>query len=121
VWTRLLCVSCGAVLLGCALAVGAPPADSWEEHHRAGNPTAIAPWARPSWSPAYGGYSVGGGCPFPRKGEPGHPSEGTWGWDYFGKCFSRRVDLLWWHGRRYQGGTGAYKTDGPKLKEHHHE
>jgi hypothetical protein len=27
----------------------------------------------------------------------------------------RRVTLEWWHGRRYQGGTGAYQSDGPKL------
>ena len=31
----------------------------------------------------------------------------------------RRVWLDWTHGRRYQGGSGSYRTDGPAL--HHHE
>jgi len=59
------------------------------------------------------GYYVGGGLAC--RGEPRHPTEGTWGWDYEGRFFCRRIWLGWGHGRRYQGGTGAYKIDGPKL------
>jgi hypothetical protein len=59
------------------------------------------------------GYAVGGGCPYPRHAEPPTAAEGTWGWDYQG-WLPRWVTLGWWHGR-YQGGTGAYQTDGPKL------
>jgi hypothetical protein len=56
------------------------------------------------------GYYVGGGCAW--RGEPRYPDEGTYGWDYEGCYFARRVWLLWSHGRRYQGGTGAYASDG---------
>ena len=39
--------------------------------------------------------------------------EGTWGWDETGSShFRRRVILGWSQGRKYQGGTGAYRTDG---------
>lgn len=61
------------------------------------------------------GYHVGGGNPFPHLAEPRTPDEGTWGWDYQGWHLPRRIITGWWHGRRYQGGAGAYKTDGPKL------
>lgn len=63
----------------------------------------------------YGGYWVGGGAPC--KGDDPFVEEGTFGWDYLGLVFTKRVALGWFHGRRYQGGTGAYKTDGPKLHE----
>ncbi len=46
--------------------------------------------------------------------EPPLPDEGTWGWDYHGYCLPSRVILGWWHGRKYQGGEGAYSTDGPR-------
>ncbi len=69
--------------------------------------------ARPSNSCADDGYIVGGGAAF--HGEPGYADEGTWGWDYFGFTIPRRIALGWWHGDRYQGGIGAYKTDGPRL------
>jgi hypothetical protein len=82
---------------------------------RAGYPQEVAPWARPSDTGRYVGYYVGGGCVNPRKAEPPYPDDGTWGWDYLGGCFRRHVILGWWHGRRYQGGTGAYQTDGPKV------
>jgi hypothetical protein len=75
----------------------------------------IAPWARPGRTPAYVGYYVGGGAPCHCTGEPRLPWEGTWGWDYCGYCFHRRVWLDWFHGRRYQGGIGSYQTDGPEL------
>ena len=73
----------------------------------------IARYAHPSNTPAYGGYYVGGGATF--HGDERFADEGTWGWDYFGRHLNRHIDLGWWHGARYQGGIGAYKTDGPKL------
>jgi hypothetical protein len=76
----------------------------------------VAWWAVPSNNPHYIGYYAGGGAPL-RRSEPRGPDDGTWGWDYRGWLISRRVTLGWWHGRRYQGGTGAYRTDGP----HYHE
>jgi len=82
---------------------------------RAGHPDCISKCARPSVTPAYVGYYVGGGAVGP-KAEPPLASDGTWGWDYQGGWFRRRVILNWWHGRRYQGGIGAYKTDGPHLQ-----
>jgi hypothetical protein len=82
-------------------------------YERAGNPQDVACRARPSDSSAFSGYYVGGGAPF--HGEPRYVNEGTWGWDYFGLSFQRRVQLNWWHGVRNQGGPGAYKTDGPRL------
>lgn len=72
-------------------------------------------WAIPSNSPRNIGYYVGGGAVSRKHGELPYPEEGTWGWDYRGWLIPRRVNLLWWHGRRDQGGTGAYRTDGPHL------
>ena len=71
----------------------------------------------PSDTGRYIGYWVGGGCAIWHKAEPPCLDEGTWGWDFTGGLFQRRVDLGWWHGRRYQGGIGAYKTEGPRLLE----
>lgn len=69
--------------------------------------------------PAYNcrdcGYFVGGGLPVLGEG-PCQYHEGTWGWDYAGILFNKRVALNWGHGSRHQGGTGAYKSDGPKLR-----
>lgn len=72
-------------------------------------------WALPSDTGHYIGYYVGGGCGKPCKAEPRHVAEGTWGWDYQGWLVPHRVMLDWWHGRRYQGGTGKYQSDGPKF------
>ena len=79
------------------------------------DPEAIAPHAIPSDTGRYVGYQVGGGCARPHKAEPGGADEGTWGWDYRG-WLPRRVELGWWHGRREQGGGGAYETDGPHYR-----
>jgi hypothetical protein len=76
-------------------------------------PLAVACGARPVNTPHYDGYYVGGGAV--RRGDDRGPLDGTWGWDYSGCCYGRRVMLGWWHGRRYQGGTGAYKESGPHL------
>jgi hypothetical protein len=84
--------------------------------HRAGYPNIISKWARPTDTGKYCGYYVGGGAAF--RGEPRYPCEGTWGWDYCGwHRLPHRVMLCWWHGRKYQGGSGAYKTDGPVFPE----
>jgi hypothetical protein len=80
------------------------------------SPPGIARWAIPSDTGRYVGYYVGGGCPRYLRANPPGPDDGTWGWDYQGGFFRRNVILGWWHGRRYQGGTGAYKTDGPMLQ-----
>lgn len=82
--------------------------------HRAGHPECISGLAIPSNTYHYGGYYVGGGLPLRGDG-PCAAHEGTWGWDYCGILFPKRIALNWGHGLRYQGGTGAYKTDGPKL------
>jgi hypothetical protein len=78
---------------------------------------AVRKHAAPSDTGSYIGYYVGGGVPV--CGEPRHPDEGTWGWDYSGCYFHRCVVLFWTHGRLYQGGMGAYKSEGPKLLHHH--
>ena len=78
----------------------------------------ISRWAIPSDTGHSIGYYVGGGCGRPFRAEARLPDEGTWGWDYQGWIIPRRVILGWWHGRSYQDGTGAYKTDGPKLRDH---
>ena len=74
-------------------------------------------YAAPSDTGHYLGYYVGGGSPC--RGEAPLPCEGVWGWDYSGLHFSPRIMLLWNHGVRYQGGPGAYRTDGPQLLEEH--
>jgi hypothetical protein len=83
----------------------------WE---RAGCPQNVRPHALPSNTRYYWGWWVGGGTAL--GGGPPGVHEGTWGWDYEG-VVPKRVWLNWSH-RRYQGGTGAYKTDGPKLHLH---
>jgi hypothetical protein len=78
---------------------------------RAGFPNTLARHVEPTNAGDSHGYYVGGGG--------GHGSgarcrnEGTFGWDYTGVHFPRKVNLGWNHGRKNQGGTGAYKTDGP--------
>jgi len=83
------------------------------EHERAGCAMLVRKRAIPSNTRHYGGYWVGGGLPI--KGEGPALNEGTFGWDYFGMTFNKRVALNWSHGRHYQGRTGAYRTDGPRL------
>jgi hypothetical protein len=85
-----------------------PPHDPNHTLQRAGNPQIVAWYAQPSDTGSYIGYYVGGGAAC--RGEPRNINEGTWGWDYQGWLFPRRVALDWWHGRRYQGGIGHYRT-----------
>ena len=74
--------------------------------HRAGHPECVNRWAMPSDNCHYGGYYVGGGLPV--LGESRCVQhEGTWGWDYFGILFTKKVDLNWGHGTRQQNGTYA--------------
>lgn len=80
---------------------------------RAGCPQSLRKITIPSNTRFYGGYYVGGGTP--TRGAGRCPDDGTWGWDYSGILFPKRNALNWTAGR-YQGGTGAYKTDGPKLR-----
>jgi hypothetical protein len=84
---------------------------------RAGSPDHTAWYARSSDTGRYTGYYVGGGnaC---RSGQERRTSDGTWGWDYCGFCLPSRINLDWYHGRRYQGGPGAYRTDGPRFSNH---
>lgn len=83
---------------------------------RAGNPHAVAWYAVPLVKHRYATYYIGGGAAI--KGEHRHPEEGTWGLDYAGAVFKRRIMLGWWHGRHEQDGGGSYKTDGPHLRPH---
>src|SRR5215471_9396701 len=92
----------------CVAAIQSPP--PLEDHPsgqhtfaRAGHALNVAWYARPSDTGAYIGYDVGGGgCGW--KGQCRLLWEGTWGWDYSGRCFRRWVVLGWCHGRRYQEG-----------------
>ena len=86
------------------------------DHERAGCAMNVRRFAIPSNTRHYGGYQVGGGTPF--GGEGPTLEEGVFGWDYFGVLFNKRVALNWSHGRKYQGGTGAYSTDGPRVRRH---
>jgi hypothetical protein len=80
---------------------------------RAGHPERVACFAVPTDTGHYVGYYVGGGAPC--LGEPRCRDEGTWGWDYSGLLLPKRVILQWYHGRRYQGGIGAYRTVAPNC------
>jgi hypothetical protein len=112
-----------ALLAGCAhteiCPLDPPPPNPAHNFHTKGCPQCIAPWAKPSETKAYIGYYVGGGspchgsCKLCSCAHPPAPGDGTWGWDYQGCLLPRKVYLWWWH--KYQGGTGAYRTDGPHL------
>lgn len=109
------CDSLVYVALACLVAGGARAGGEGCEdgYRRAGNPEAIACWAAPSDTGHYEGYYVGGGLPC--LGQSRHVWEGTWGWDYCGLLFPKRIMLKWSHGRCYQGGLGAYRTAGPRC------
>ena len=92
----------------------ADPGDAAGDQRRAGYAPEVSRFAKPSDTGRYTGYLVGGGARR-RQGDQPLAHEGAWGWDYSGGLLQRRVILGWWHGRRYQGGPGAYPTDGPKV------
>jgi hypothetical protein len=84
---------------------------------RAGYPRGLSGHLEPSTTPGGIGYYVGGGTAL-SHGEGHHGDEGTWGWDETGCRFFRRRNILGWsHGRRYQGGTCSYATDGPHIPD----
>jgi hypothetical protein len=114
---RIPYVALVALLLAATALDGQEPSTSPCDHARAGYPLAVSRWAIPSDTGSYVGYLVGGGNPFCRCAEPPYRDEGTFGWDYRGWLFPRRVILGWWHGR-YQGGTGTYRTDGAHIILH---
>lgn len=88
---------------------------------KAGYPRCISPLAHPSYNQHYTGGWIGGGKAIGGD-EPCLHHEGTWGWDYTPlRPGSPRIFLGWSHGRHYQGGTGAYRTDGPKPIERFRE
>ncbi len=92
------------------------PSSDHKDECRAGCPREESPCAYLSDTGRYVGYYVGGGA-VPCQcvdGEPRTVTEGTWGWDYPGLCFSSKIVLDWWHGRREQGGQGDYRVDGPR-------
>ena len=78
---------------------------------RAGQSNCERRHTAPSNSGRYVGYSVGGG--HAGRGSGPSPDEGMFGWDYAGFFGAKRIALDWSH-RRYQGGTGAYATDGAR-------
>ncbi len=86
-------------------------------HRQAGYPQCVSPLAMESYNEHYSGGYVGGGMP--HFGHGRCANEGTFGWDYTPfRPLSPKIFLGWSHGRHYQGGTGAYRTDGPKPLEH---
>lgn len=91
------------------------PACAQGPQARAGNPECIARYAQRSDCGPYSGSFVGGSCAF--KGHARRTHEGVWGWDYCGPLRSEHPWLKWCRGRRCQGGTGAYKTDGPHVPD----
>lgn len=87
-------------------------------HERAGFPQWLAGHLQMTKTSGGIGYYVGGGAPV-GHGDARCRHEGTWGWDETGSSHLRhRVILGWWHGRRYQGGQGAYRTDGPHVPDY---
>jgi hypothetical protein len=84
---------------------------------RAGYPRGLSGHLEPSTTSGGIGYYVGGGTAL-SHGEGHQRDEGTWGWDETGcRFFRHRNILIWSHGRRYQGGTGSYTTDGPHIPD----
>jgi hypothetical protein len=102
-----------AGLAGCAMCGGGHK-EALSSEERAGYPYEVSCLAHPSDTGHYTGYLVGGGSACPA--EAPKVDEGTWGWDYEGLFCHSRIILDWWHGK-YQGGYGAYETDGPRPVE----
>lgn len=104
------------VLLACGLTacLDATVVRAEPTHCRAGCPLQVACYAVPSDAPQYVGYYVGGGSAI--GGTHRYCDEGTWGWDYQGRFLPHRV-LLYWSHWRYQGGPGAYRTEGPPVPD----
>jgi len=87
-----------------------------DQFRRAGDPQRISPLAKPTESPHEEGYYVGGGArERSRTSDERRINEGVWGTDYAGLVIPKHTNLRYWHGRRSQGGTGSYPTDGPRV------
>jgi hypothetical protein len=84
--------------------------------HRTGHPETQSRFAKPSLNEHYSFGYVGGGAAF--WGEPRSAEEGTWGVDYSGILFRKRIWLQWLHGHREPRGEGSYEPDGPHLLRH---
>lgn len=73
--------------------------------------------ARPPRDDRYVGYYVGGSRAL--RGESRDTiTEGTWGWDYSGILFPKRVALSWSHRTGKQGPHGTYATE-RQHRSHH--
>jgi hypothetical protein len=84
---------------------------------RAGFPRSLSGHVETSTTSGGIGYYSGGGVAL-GHGEGRRVDQGTWGWDETGcRHFRRRNILGWSQGRKYQGGTGAYRTDGPVMPD----
>jgi hypothetical protein len=82
-----------------------------------GYPRSLYGHLEPSATPGGIGYYVGGGVCL-GHGQGRRRVDGTWGWDETGgQHLRRRIILGWSGGRKYQGGTGAYRTDGPVVPD----
>jgi hypothetical protein len=91
-----------------------PPRTFSNTFDRAGFPQMLSNHAIPTNTiNECGHYVGGGGGGLLHRAGPRCVNEGTWGWDYVGRFPPRRVFPAWNHGRRYQGGTGRYRTDPP--------
>lgn len=110
----------GLLLAGLVIVSGCQRAFLERKSHndpsRAGRPDEIHSFAISQEGENNIGNQIGGGAPAllarnVRKSEAPTQDEGTWGWDYAGRWFPSRVALNWWHGRKHQGGEGAYKID----------
>ena len=99
-----------AVIPGYKLEAADPPEN---QEIRSGHSSSIAPWAQPAKTRHYSGGIVGGGAA--RRGEGRSEIHGTWGWDFHGLLPRKNIWLGWFHGRKDQGGRGAYKTEGPRI------
>jgi hypothetical protein len=133
--TQMICLSIGLFIISCSVAraddpveprhflrpswhlkkAGTPPPgkprDIPHTDERAGFPRELAHHLEQSATCGGIGYYVGGGVKW-GHGEGRTVHDGTWGWDETGHIrFRRRVILGWSGGRKYQGGTGAYRTD----------
>lgn len=112
----------GCLLLAAVLFIGGPKHTGEHVHSvntfkRAGHPEQVSKLAKTTYTKRSYGYYVGGGAPG-KKGEGRYITEGTWGMDYIGRWTPRRkIALGWWHGRRYQGGEGSYKSEGPEIPD----
>jgi hypothetical protein len=111
-----LALSMGAAIQAGSRQLDAPRYAKYPAPHslaRAGQPQRVKRHSRPTYTRAYDAGWVGGGASF--RGDAPRMHEGVWGRDYVGLVYPRLVWPHWLHGRRQQGGTGAYRSDGPRL------